>query len=188
MRAVIAIVFAAAVSAPQAVEAAQASTGPSVDTRRSDSPVAQIDMRDLHGSELGEIRVRETPTGLLIDVDLHDVPTGTHGFHVHAVGRCEPPFESAGSHLAPQGHDHGFLTKGGPHGGDLVNLEVGDDGRIQQALRAPDLSMADLRDHDGAAFVLHETADDYTTQPSGASGKRIGCARIEQAQKSAQQR
>jgi Cu-Zn family superoxide dismutase len=188
MRAVIAIVFVVTVSAPQAVEAAQASTGPSVDTHRSEPPVAQIDMLDLQGSKLGEIRVRETSSGLLIDVDLHDVPTGTHGFHVHAVGRCEPPFESAGSHLAPQGHDHGFLATGGPHGGDLVNLEVGDDGRIRQTLRAPDLSMADLRDQDGAAFVLHESADDYTTQPSGASGKRIGCARIGPAQKSAQQR
>lgn len=94
------------------------------------------------------------------------------------MGRCEPPFESAGDHLAPHGRSHGFLVQEGPHGGDLVNLEVGPDGRVQQELRAPALKTADLLDADGSAFLVHEKADDYSSPPSGASGARIACAAV----------
>jgi Cu-Zn family superoxide dismutase len=140
---------------------------------------ARLAMHDLEGRDLGRIAVRDTPAGLLIDVRLDRVPSGTHGFHVHSVGRCEPPFESAGAHLATAKHAHGFLDEQGPHAGDLVNLEVPSGGRVRQTLRAPDLTMADLRDADGAAFVLHARPDDYETQPSGGSGDRIACARID---------
>jgi superoxide dismutase, Cu-Zn family len=35
-------------------------------------------------------------------------------------------------------------------------------------------------DDDGSAIVIHATADDYRSQPSGNSGDRIACAVIEQ--------
>jgi Cu-Zn family superoxide dismutase len=38
-----------------------------------------------------------------------------------------------------------------------------------------------LLDGDGAALVIHAKADDYESQPSGASGDRIACAAITQA-------
>jgi Cu-Zn family superoxide dismutase len=34
-------------------------------------------------------------------------------------------------------------------------------------------------DEDGAALVVHEGADDYTTDPAGAAGPRIACGIIE---------
>jgi Cu-Zn family superoxide dismutase len=33
-----------------------------------------------------------------------------------------------------------------------------------------------LLDADGTALIIHERGDDYTTQPTGAAGGRIGCA------------
>jgi Cu-Zn family superoxide dismutase len=35
-----------------------------------------------------------------------------------------------------------------------------------------------LADDDGTALVVHAKADDYKTDPSGASGDRIACAVI----------
>jgi Cu-Zn family superoxide dismutase len=37
---------------------------------------------------------------------------------------------------------------------------------------------APLLDADGSALVVHAGADDYESQPSGASGDRIACAEI----------
>jgi Cu-Zn family superoxide dismutase len=136
-------------------------------------------LRGPAGKSHGEIHLRETAAGLLIRASLHDLPAGTHAFHLHETGLCESSFESAGEHLAPGGRSHGFLAAGGPHAGDLVNLEVGSDGRVQQELRAPDLSLAEVLDADGAAFIVHERADDYSTQPSGGAGGRIACAIVE---------
>ena len=97
---------------------------------------------------------------------------------MHAVGRCEPPFESAGDHYTAAGRDHGFLAAAGPHTGDLVNLHAADDGRVEQELLASELRLADLLDDDGAAFIVHERADDYASQPSGNAGGRIACAAL----------
>jgi Cu-Zn family superoxide dismutase len=141
--------------------------------------VVRTTMRDLHGNDLGEVRVRDSNAGLLIELELVGAPIGTHGLHVHEVGRCESPFESAGEHLAPNGNAHGFLAPGGPHAGDLVNVEVPDEGRLTQTILAPGLRLSDLRDADGSALILHAHADDYTSQPSGNSGDRIACARID---------
>jgi Cu/Zn superoxide dismutase len=39
---------------------------------------------------------------VLLQLSLKGVPTGEHAFHIHAVGKCEPPkFESAGGHFNP---------------------------------------------------------------------------------------
>lgn len=135
-------------------------------------------MRGAKGEEHGSLTLRDSRAGLLVSVSLTGLPPGVRGFHVHQVGRCEPPFTSAGEHLAPQGRSHGFLAPEGPHSGDLVNLDVGSDGRVERDLLAPELKLADLMDADGAAFIVHQDADDYTSQPSGNAGDRIACAAV----------
>ena len=64
----------------------------------------------------------------MIQGELQGLPTGPHGFHVHATGACEPPFESAGGHYDPAEAEHGFLSEAGPHAGDMTNINVGQDG------------------------------------------------------------
>ena len=131
------------------------------------------------GQVLGQVRMWETPGGVTFRIGAAGLPHGIHGVHVHSVGRCEgPDFKSAGPHLNPAGHKHGFNNSAGPHAGDLPNVTVAANGVLAEAVTLPGASFATLLDGDGAALVIHAKADDYVTDPSGNSGDRIACAVI----------
>jgi Cu-Zn family superoxide dismutase len=107
------------------------------------------------------------------------LPAGTHGTHLHTTGRCDAPqFTTAGPHLNPAGRQHGVRNPRGAHLGDLPNLTVGANGRgrlvafVRGSLSA---GAAPLFDADGTALVVHATADDEVTDPSGNSGARVAC-------------
>jgi len=164
----------AAPTAAPAATAAGSATGPA-------GPLMRATLRNAEGAPVGEATLRETPNGVLVRVSLRNVPPGEHAFHVHEVGRCEPPFESAGAHLAGGSGFHGFAVTGGPHAGDLPNLVVPADGRLEAEAFAPALTFAQIQDADGAAVVLHARPDDHRSQPSGDAGDRIACGVLEKA-------
>ena len=86
---------------------------------------ARAAMTSADGAALGTLVLNTTPAGVLIQGELQGLPPGPHGFHVHATGACEPPFESAGGHYNPAEAEHGFLSEAGPHAGDMTNINVG---------------------------------------------------------------
>ena len=136
------------------------------------------------GADHGTLTLTSTPNGVLIKGELTNVPAGAHGFHFHTTGACEPPFESAGGHFNPTEAEHGFLVEAGPHAGDMANLHAGESGTIMVEAVDPHVSLTEgeegyLLDEDGTALILHAGADDYQSQPSGASGDRIACAVVE---------
>jgi superoxide dismutase, Cu-Zn family len=145
---------------------------------------AAATMKNAEGRTIGTVALREVPTGVLLKVDLSGVPAGVHAFHVHSVGKCDPPmYTTAGGHFAPGGTHHGLLAANGPHAGDLPNVYVPADGKLSFEVLARDVTLAagpkSLLDVDGSAVVLHATADDYTSDPAGNAGARIGCGVVE---------
>ncbi len=131
------------------------------------------------GVVVGTARLSQTSGGIRLIVDATGLPPGTHGLHVHTVGRCEAPdFASAGGHWNPTMMKHGKDAPDGPHNGDLPNLIIGTNGKghlegtVPGSLMGGDMA---LMDTDSAAVVIHATADDYKTDPSGNSGGRIAC-------------
>src|SRR5664279_4642006 len=91
---------------------------------------ATANLADLAGKSVGTVTLLDTPHGVLLKADLHDLPPGVHGMNIHEVGLCVPPFSSAGGHFNPDQTDHGNLSLDGPHAGDLANLHVPDNGRL----------------------------------------------------------
>jgi Cu-Zn family superoxide dismutase len=143
---------------------------------------ARAELRDQQGRRVGDVSLQDTPHGVLISASLSGLPSGTRAMHVHAVGRCDPPFESAGPHLNPRSRQHGFRNPAGPHAGDLPNVHISRDGTTRLDLFLRDVSLRRdrrLLDDDGAALVVHEFADDYATDPAGNAGARIACGVIE---------
>lgn len=138
----------------------------------------KVEMRDANGRSLGMLQVTERDSGLMITGQLSGLAAGEHGFHIHQVGSCEPPFTSAGDHWNPSSREHGHLNPEGAHRGDMMNVTVGNDSTVTVTARTSGgmLKGGDgVLDADGAALVLHAGADDYRTDPDGAAGDRIAC-------------
>jgi Cu-Zn family superoxide dismutase len=105
---------------------------------------------------------------------------GWHGAHMHMTGDCSDTakFEHAGDHIKKSGGFHGLLYPHGPEAGDLPNLSVAGDGSAAAEMFTNLVTLAELQDVDGAAFMIHADPDDHTSQPTGNSGDRVACAAV----------
>jgi Cu-Zn family superoxide dismutase len=133
-------------------------------------------LRTAAGADAGRATASEVGGGVRFTIDGRGMPPGTHGAHVHMVGRCDAlDFTTAGAHWNPGGTQHGTMNPQGPHNGDLPNLIVGTDGRGVLGVTVPGATMDGVLDADGSAMIVHANPDDLKTDPSGNSGGRIVC-------------
>lgn len=129
----------------------------------------------------GIVEFEETPEGVMINAKVLNLPEGKHGFHIHEGNECNGDFESAGGHYNPYNSMHGSPDDGirDRHVGDLGNL-VADEFEVAHYQRLDTIvALRGPRSIVGLAIVIHEHPDDFTTQPTGESGSRIGCGIIE---------
>jgi superoxide dismutase, Cu-Zn family len=151
----------------------------------AENEVLRVDLIDAKGESVGTAELTEEENGVLVNVKAENLPEGPHGFHFHEAGKCEAPdFETAGGHFNPTDAEHGLENDKGPHAGDLPNLEVGKDGKVEEEFVAEHVTLKageanSLLKEGGTALVIHAEADDGTTQPSGDSGDRIVCGVIQ---------
>lgn len=144
---------------------------------------AKAMMKNAAGADVGRVDLISVSDGVLLKVALKGLPPGGHAFHIHAVGKCEPPFASAGGHLNPEGKKHGLMAAGGPHAGDMPNLDVPASGELKIEVLNTEVSL-DEGDADsllkpgGTALVIHAGSDDYKSDPAGNAGARIACGVI----------
>lgn len=143
------------------------------------SEVASADLVLADGSSAGVATLSQRSDGLWLSVVADAPGKGAYGMHVHAVGRCDvPTFETAGPHWNPAIKQHGRDNPMGAHSGDMPNVAANADQKlvIETRLDGAMFSGAGgVLDADGASVVIHEKADDYKTDPSGNSGKRLIC-------------
>jgi len=147
--------------------------------------LAKATLKDSSGKAVGDVDLMQTPAGVLLRISIKGVSPGEHAFHIHAVGKCEAPFESAGPHFNPGGHKHGMLSGPG-HAGDMPNLHVPQGGELQVEILNSAITLEkgkpnSVFDNDGSAIVIHAKADDYKTDPAGDAGGRIACGVIEES-------
>ena len=145
---------------------------------------ARAVLKDTGGKTVGDINITQVTDGVLVKLDAKGLPPGEHAFHVHAVGKCEPPFNSAGGHFNPGNKKHGMMAKEGHHAGDMPNLVVPESGDltvevVNTAITLEQNKPNSLYQPNGTAFIVHAAPDDYKTDPTGNAGGRIACGVVE---------
>jgi Cu-Zn family superoxide dismutase len=154
---------------------------------------------DPEGTEVGTVQLSEVEGGTQVSVRVTGLPPGFHGFHLHAVGVCEPDsanpadpsmtgdFLSAGGHIGAGEADHG------DHPGDLPALFVAESGAGSLTSVTGAVTLADLTDDDGSAVMVHADRDNFANIPeryapggpdemtrnTGDAGGRIACGPVE---------
>jgi Cu-Zn family superoxide dismutase len=140
------------------------------------------------GAAVGVVTLSDGPAGAVVSVDLHGLPPGQHGFHIHMNADCGPgpvngqpgaPAGAAGGHFDP-GHTGMHMGPAGQgHMGDLPYLTVAPDGTDHETLTAP--RWTDVSGLKGHALVIHAGGDNYSDQPKplGGGGARIACGVVQ---------
>lgn len=143
-----------------------------------------VTLRDTGGRTVGTALLTPATDGVQVVLSVNGLPAGVHGVHLHMTGQCHAPeFTTAGGHFNPGSRQHGFENPNGSHAGDLPNMTVDANGRgslngIARGVTLMGDGANSLRKPGGTALVVHASADDYRTDPSGNSGARIACGVI----------
>lgn len=130
----------------------------------------------------GSVKFYQTARGVLVAAEVFGLPEkrsecdgGIFAFHIHAgadcTGNAEDAFADAGMHYNPHGCPHPY------HAGDMPPLFSAGGAAFLAFLT--DRFTAD--EIIGKTVIIHEKPDDFTTQPSGNSGKKIACGEIVRA-------
>lgn len=122
-----------------------------------------------------------------ITVNVTGLKPGTHGIHLHAVGKCEAPaFTSAGGHFDPGPNGMMDPDMNHPfHMGDLPNLVADAKGAATWKATTTRVTLSagplSLFDEDGSAIVIHANPDQGVTAEAKAGlsgGPRVACGVI----------
>lgn len=137
------------------------------------------------GPEIGRVLISQAHQGVKFAPNLHNLSPGEHGFHIHENPSCQPGEKggvklaalAAGGHYDPDNTGRHEGPEGYGHKGDLPRLVVDKKGYALTAVRAPRLTLNDLK---GRSLMIHAGGDNYSDNPPmGGGGARIACGVIE---------
>ena len=131
----------------------------------------------------GEVEFRQLSEGVEVTVRIHNLPPFTRegdmvispfGFHIHDGNSCtegtqENPFPDTGAHYNPENSIHPN------HAGDFPVIMPMSDGTAYMRFMTDKFKLNEVLNK---PVVIHQSPDDYRTQPAGNSGLKIACGLI----------
>ncbi|MGB5363232.1 MAG: superoxide dismutase family protein [Aureibaculum sp.] len=130
----------------------------------------------------GSVDFNEANGIVTMTANISGLTEGNHAIHIHAIGDCSAADgTSAGGHWNPTNVNHGRWGQSPFHIGDIGNIVADTEGN-GMITRETDLWCIGCDDESknivGKAIIIHAGPDDFTSQPAGAAGPRIGCGEI----------
>jgi superoxide dismutase, Cu-Zn family len=177
-------------------QAAESST-----TSEAGSQTIKAELKMADGTAVANATIDFTDGFATVTVDTtgnSKLSPGSHGMHIHSVGKCEansvaPTGGSAGDFNSAGGH----LQVGGrtehPASGDLTPMNIRSDGSGKVVATTDAFTADDLKGPQGSALIIHEGPDNFANIPqrythdgvpgpdaettaTGDSGGRVACA------------
>lgn len=118
---------------------------------------------------------------VLVEATVHGLTPGKHGIHIYSSGNIQNHGEMLKNHYNPKNLTHGHPLNKESHAGDLGNLDVNEDGKVNFRVESTHFSIADII---GRGLAITENEDDLgkenneESKISGNSGKIIVCGVI----------
>ncbi|MDY8137025.1 superoxide dismutase family protein [Aquimarina sp. 2201CG5-10] len=144
---------------------------------------ATVQLSEKNDSGLsGTVIFTETNGVVSMTATISNISEGNHAIHIHEIGDCSAADgTSAGGHWNPTNVSHGAWGTAPFHIGDIGNIVVNSNGNGSIS-RETNLWCIGCDDETknivGKAIIVHAGPDDFSSQPSGAAGARIGCGEI----------
>lgn len=103
--------------------------------------------------------------------------------HIHENAACGDNGKAAGGHWNPTNEEHGKWGSGKFHSGDIGNIALDAQGNGSFEMETDRWSIGGGSNTDilNKSVIVHGGMDDFTSQPAGNSGARIGCGAIKES-------
>ncbi len=154
------------------------------ETEKEEVKKVKVTLNPVSNSKLsGNVVFTEEDGEVSMTAIISGLAEGKHAIHIHENGDCSAADgSSAEGHWNPTDAPHGkWGSSDGFHKGDIGNFEVDANGNGTVNLTTDEwcIGCGDKnKDLLGKAVIVHDGVDDYTSQPSGAAGTRVGCGVI----------
>ncbi len=145
-----------------------------------------VQMMPKSGSNVeGTVTFTQENDEVRMKADFSGLSEGEHAIHIHENADCSADDgTSAGGHWNPTDEQHGkWGSSDGYHRGDIGNMTADADGNATMEFTTDEWCIG-CDDEEmniiGHGVIVHDGADDFTSQPSGDAGSRVSCGEISQ--------
>ena len=114
--------------------------------------------------------------------DIKNLKPGAHAIRLHAIPDCSSSDgKSAGGHWEGMSAIHGKWGDQKHHSGDIGNLQADASGNASLTFETDQWCIgceSKMKNIVNRSIIIHASADDFESQPSGAAGARVACGVI----------
>ncbi|MGO4770284.1 superoxide dismutase family protein [Flavobacterium sp. W22_SRS_FK3] len=152
-------------------------------TKSNDAKTLTITLEPKSNSSVtGTATFTEKNGKVTFTAKLAGLQPGVHAVHIHEKSDCTAADgSSAGGHWNPTFKKHGKWGVGEYHKGDIGNFTADAKGNGTITMTTDEWAIGgddETKNILGKGLIVHQGADDFTSQPAGNAGARVACSGI----------